>query len=360
MDPFFLLGFVLLGALLIGLGLGHKSWQVHRSGQRYVSAPSPKQSGQKRPIPNQRRVNPIRDSNLSRQQSQLQSSHNQVATTGVKRVRPPQPVRTAVAQMGTNHLQKVNPAVRPKQTQINHAQQTNPVFKPTQMRPARQAKSANGSSELRPYPSYSNSSQTQARQGLEKPSRRAKSTSASFELRSPKSRYPVYNQAQGRLPQRDQPQVKKGQIKPTQMRPLRQPKATEGLRSLNPPQPRYPYTSGAQAQQSRQPQRAQAQQPQLQRRQAQPRHPQPDQARIRQAQKKAARRVSLANTASDSLLYADFKLTQMRTPRQTNPKGNQSDPIPPLRINSVAKSTQVGDSMRTKLPSDWPGSFPTE
>ena len=358
MDPLFLLGFVLLGALLIGLGLGHKSWQVHHSRPKRPSGPSPKQSAQKRSAAYQRPVNP-QESHLSSRQVQLQSSHNQLAATGVNRAKPPIPTKSAVTQTAANHRQQMHSAVSQKQKQISRAQPINPIYSRTQTPPPPPPKVVNGSSSPPPAPpSHLLSRQPQGRLAQNHLPRRTRSINNPSELISPQPNYTAYNPPQGDSLRREQ-----AQIKQTPMPPLQRAKTVKPTSEITPPPTRYSYADSNQAR------RGQTQHQKVQRRQTQQRQVQQEQTRIRQArmkqtQRKAAQQVNSVDAPSDYLMpqlkYPAFKPTQMRPARQVNPVNQQPSQIPPLPKNSASKRTHLGTSWRANLDSDWPGSFPTE
>ena len=330
-----LLGFVLLGALLIGLGLGHRSWQVHGE-QRTLAAPhASRHLDLSSAIPDVRQETHFQETNppvLPRRRSQPQPNRRQVAVAGLERVSPPKtsPPKTnkyAVDPMAANRSQQVNPAV--KQKRINPPRPINPGFQATQpFKPAQ------------PLPSF--------RPTRPQPARRTTQTIGQLELRSPQPRNPLAKQAQLRQAQLRQAQLrasrqsnpidrpselppppprrpvsKQAHVKPSKVRPVRQSNSIDNLSKLLPPQTRYPVSK---------------------------------QAQVKPAQIRPARRINPIDRPSEFHLPQPKSSAhqQTHTPpsQRLNSVPNQSGPIPPLQINSTMKQTQIRAAWRVNPAND--------
>ena len=292
MESLILLGFVLLGALFISLGFGHRAWQIHRAWRRISSFPSSKLSGPRDSIKAPIQSRHFRETDSSDQQPQFSPARRQVAVDG--RGRRPRPTRTekiVTHQRAAKHAQPVNPAIQPWGR--NQAQQAHPNFKLIQNKSLRPVKPANGHSTSIPLqPLHPTFKLTQVK--------RPRQTKPADKYSAPpplKPNHPTF--------------------KPTlEKRPQQTKLADRG--SASPP-PHIHSTS------------------------------KPTQAR-RPRQAKPADKYS---ASSASTMDPVFQLTQIRRSRSINPVNDQPRSILPQPINSADEPSQLRPSRRNKPAPDF-------
>ena len=140
MESWLFWGFVLLGVLLIGLGLG----QMY--GRQISSSPLSRRSYRPSSITDSMPGKHFRKPPSLSKQAHLERSRKNLAAEGLGSVGRSQPEKTAAGSMAAKPRQQVNPTV--KQRPINHSRTVNPAIKRAQMKPSRRAKPNTGHPEL--------------------------------------------------------------------------------------------------------------------------------------------------------------------------------------------------------------------